>query len=233
MRAIIPAVLTAMATFLVVVHPQAAETHANSLLSADGLVAHEVDAEAVRFKRFDGLHVTVAPGHKSLAEGGACDNCTFLEIPGIDFGDGVIEVEVAGDAMPGAPKWARGFVGIVFRVNEDATKYEGIYLRTLNAVAGAQVARNRSVQYFSYPGHPWKLLREQAPGAYADVQPGEWARLRIEVEGERAALFVNGERSPSLIVPDLKHGAGLRGTVGLFTEPKQDAYFRNLVVTKW
>ena len=55
-----------------------------------------------------------------------------------------------------------------------------------NAVVDAQVARNRTVQYFSYPDHPWKLLREQSPGAYeayAGVRPGEWTRLRIEVRG--------------------------------------------------
>lgn len=230
---ILPAVLVALAAFS---QAQAADSHANALFSADGLVPHGVQAEPARYKGFDGLHVTVTPEHKSLAEGGPCDNCTFLEVPGIDFGDGVIEVEVAGDATPGAPRWARGFVGTVFRVSDDASKYEGIYLRPLNAIVDAQVARNRTVQYFSYPDHPWKVLREQSPGAYeayADVQPGEWTRLRIEVRGVSARLFVNGQKTPSLVVTDMKHGAELRGTVGLFTEPKQDAYFRNLVVTGW
>jgi hypothetical protein len=57
--------------------------------------------------------------------------------------------------MPEGPRWARGFVGIVFRVSDGASKYEGIHLRPLNAVVDAQVARNRTVQYFSYLDHPW------------------------------------------------------------------------------
>jgi hypothetical protein len=83
-------VLVALAAFS---QAQAADSHADALFSGNGLVPHGVQADPVRYKGFDGLHVMVAPEHKFLAEGGPCDNCTFLETPGINFGDGVIDRE--------------------------------------------------------------------------------------------------------------------------------------------
>lgn len=63
----------------------------------------------------------------------------------IDFHDGVIEVDVASDLAPGAPEFARGFVGLSFRI-DDAGRFESIYLRPTNSVSDDQVRRNHSVQ---------------------------------------------------------------------------------------
>lgn len=210
-----------------------AASDAYPLFSISNTSALGVSVEPVRYKGLDGLHVVADPDHKGIDAGG-CDNCTILKIEGVDFGNGTIEVEVAGKPQQGAPAWARGFVGVVFRVTEDASRYEGIYLRPENARESSQIRRNHTVQYFSYPDHPWKTLRDASPGVYeswADIETGEWTRMRVEVDGENAALYLNGSRQPTLIVSDLKHGASARGTIGLFTEPTTDAYFRNLVVT--
>ena len=214
-------------------HAHADGTDANPLLTVEGMTAHEVLAKPTRHAGRDGSHVTVAPDHKSIEQGG-CDNCTLLMVDGIDFGNGTIEIDVAGAPTSGAPDWARGFGGVVVRADAAATTYEGVYLRPLNAVAGDQLGRNHTLQYFSYPDFPWHALRKSDPGAYesyAPLEPGAGTHLRLEVEGDRAELYVNHADEPALVVGDLKHGPDLRGTIGLFTEPATDAYFRNLIVT--
>lgn len=209
----------------------ATDTSARPLLSLDRSKAHNVIAKSVRYNGFDGLNVIAKPGLKGPEEGG-CDNCTYLELEDINFKNGSIEIEVAGKPLPDSPDWARGFVGVVFRLNGDSS--EGIYIRPLNSTSENQLQRNHSVQYFSKPGYPWQVLREQTPGKYeawADLEVGEWTQLRIDVEGATAILYINGQKEPSLIVNDLKLGSDASGTVGLYSERTSDAYFRNLVIT--
>lgn len=213
--------------------PARAASDARPLTTIEGLVSHDVTVAAVRYEGFDAVEVQVSANHKRLDQGG-CDSCTFAEITDIDFGDGTIEIQVAGKPVTGAPPWARGFVGVVFRVNDDASRFEGIYLRPENAASEDQLQRNHTVQYFSYPDYPWSRLREESPGqyeAYAPVVTGAWTRLRLEVLGDKARLYVNDSPEPALVVNGLKRGGVARGSVGLYTEPAQEAYFRNLVVT--
>ncbi|MEO8563994.1 MAG: hypothetical protein ABI601_18080 [bacterium] len=78
-----------------------------------------------------------------------------------------------------------------------------------------QVFRHWSVQYESDPAYPWNRLRQESPGvyqSYAPLEPGAWTRLRIEVAGTKARLYVNGASQPALSVNDLKTGAS-RGTI--------------------
>ncbi len=127
---------------------------------------------------------------------------------------------------------ARGFAGIAFRV-ADATRLECFYLRPTNGRADDQLRRNHSTQYISHPDYPWFRLREEAPGAYesyVDLVPGEWTKVRIEVEGTTAQLFVHGSEQPALIVNDLKLGDS-RGQVALWIGLGTEAYFSNLVIT--
>jgi len=51
------------------------------------------------------------------------------------FQNGVIEFDVTGEPMTGAPETARGFVGLAFRVSPDGSKYECFYLRPTNGRA--------------------------------------------------------------------------------------------------
>lgn len=195
-----------------------------------GTEAKEVIAKAERFDGRSCIHVTVSPDHKESEEGG-CDNCTFLLADRTPFKNGVIEISVAGKPSEGAPAWARGFVGVVFRVSENMSEYEGFYLRPMNALEQGP-RRNHTFQYFSYPDYPWNRLRKEFPGkyeGYADIKPGEWTDLRIEVNGSAARFFVNDEQV--LSVDGMFHGADTAGGVGLFTEPATDAYFSNLKIT--
>ncbi len=66
---------------------------------------------------------------------------------------------------------------------------------------------------------------------YVDLVPGEWMRVRIEVAGMKAHLYVNGSEQPNLIVNDLKLG-NKAGAIGLWIGPGTDAYFSDLMVTR-
>jgi hypothetical protein len=44
--------------------------------------------------------------------------------------------------------------------------------------------------------------------------PGSWTGVRIEVRGDRARLYVNGNEQPTLIVNDVK-GRQRQGAVAL------------------
>jgi hypothetical protein len=109
-----------------------------------------------------------------------------------------------------------------------------MYIRPTNGRAEDQLRRNRSAQYFSYPDFPWYRLRKETPGqyeSYVDLVPGEWTRIRIEVAGEKARLYVNGAEQPTLMVNDLKLGKG-RGAVGLWVGQGTEGYFTNLRVSQ-
>jgi hypothetical protein len=155
-------------------------------------------------------------------------------IEGSDFSSGVIEAEIAGVPAPGAGEGARGFVGIAFRLHPDMKTYDAFYLRPTNGRAEDQERRNHSVQYIAHPEWPWFRLRKETPGryeSYVDLVPGAWTKIRIEVRGERARLFVHGQEQPTLIVNDVKSGAKGEGAVALWLGPGTIAYFRNLTVT--
>ena len=126
-----------------------------------------------------------------------------------------------------------GFVGIAFRARPDASRYELFYLRPGNSGSDDQAMRNHSVQYTSEPDFDWYRLRRQWPWvyeAYADLQPETWTKVKIEVAGRSARLYLNGSQKPSLVVDGLK-GEDLRGGVALWPYEGEEAYFSNVRVT--
>jgi len=188
---------------------------------------HHVTVKAVRYAGSDALEVRLTGPYRGP------DTDTFAFVPGLDFHDGTIEVDVAGTPLPDAPPGARGFVGIAFRIDTGGDDFssETFYIRPTNARAEEQVRRNHSTQYFSYPGYDFDRLRRESPEqyeAYADLVPGEWTHLRIEVSGAAARFYVGVATQPTLVVHDLKHGAAAHGTVGLFVDNGTDGHFRNL-----
>ena len=193
--------------------------------------ARNVTVRAVEYRGGPALEV-----HRSVT-GAAPDIDTFAFVPGLDFHNGTIEVEVAGGVLPGAPAGARGFVGVVFRVGTTDGLYacEGVYLRQTNGRADDQIRRNHSTQYFSYPGYDFARLRREEPGkyeSYVDLIPGEWTAMRIEVTGATAKLFVGASSQPVLVVNDLKRGPDAHGSVGLYVDNGTDGHFRSLRVRR-
>src|SRR5262249_10321942 len=57
------------------------------------------------------------------------DEPTFAKVKGVDFKNGIIEVKVLSRLLKTAPEFARGFIGIAFRINDSNSKYESFYIR--------------------------------------------------------------------------------------------------------
>jgi len=196
--------------------------------SPDQLKLVNVKAETVTFKGRKALRVHDA------APPGLGDEGRLVVLPKTDFQDGVIEVDLAGEPQPGAGEGARGFVGIAFRVAPDQSRFECIYLRPTNGRAEDQVRRNHSTQYISVPGFPWHFLRKEFPEkyeSYVDLVAGEWTKVKIEVHGEKARLYVNGVAQPALLVNNLKQGQS-KGSVALWIGNETLAHFSNLRISK-
>lgn len=188
------------------------------------------------------LGVTLKPatylGKKSVqvldTARGITSGTKLARLSGVTFHNGTIELEVAGRPSSTAGGTARGFIGISFRISDDNSRYECIYLRPANGRAEDQVRRNHSVQYIAHPEYPWERLRKEEPKkyeTYVDLEVGVWTKVKIEVQDNTAKLYVHGAAQPTLIVSDLKLGKEATGSLGLWIGPETEGYFRNLTVT--
>ena len=216
-----------IALILLLALPLFAETKTYRLNSLDGVQLLNAKADVVTYRGKKALRIIENP--PADAQQGFE---TLAILTGSDFKDGVIEAEIAGVPATGADALARGFVGIAFRVQSDPSKYECFYIRPTNGRANDQLRRNHSTQYISHPDWPWFRLRKEVPGvyeSYTDLVPGEWTKIRIEVSGVTARLFVNGAPQPCLIVNDLKHGES-QGRIALWIGQGTEAHFSGLVV---
>jgi hypothetical protein len=176
-------------------------------------------------------------GRKSLkvTDIGKDTEARFVKISNLDFKNGSIEIDISGKPAENSGEGARGFVGIAFRINNDNSKFECIYIRPTNGRADDQVRRNHSVQYISFPDFPWFKLRKDFPEkyeSYVDLEPGVWTKIRIEINGDKAKLYVHGNTQPTLLVNDLKLDSGNNGNIGLWIGPETEAHFTNLQITK-
>lgn len=150
-----------------------------------------------------------------------------------DFSNGTIEVELASDLDEHAPGYARGFIGLAYRIDADG-RFESIYVRPTNSTCDDQVRRNHTTQYVAYPDFPFSRLRSEEPEKYeshANLELGRWFKMRLEIDGVRAALYLYDQRNPSLVVNDMKLGESQRGGVGVWLESGTVAKFRNLRIT--
>jgi hypothetical protein len=219
----------ALAVFLCAV-PTRAQTRPITLTfeSSEELKPVNTKVEPVTYKGRRALRVT------DVAPAGTSDDARFVIVMGSQFQDGQIKVDVAGDRIPGAPEVARGFVGIAFRGSQDGPPFEAFYLRPYNGRSDDQLQRNHSAQYISSPEYPWNRLRQEFPGkyeAYVDLVPGDWTKVKIEVKGDQARMYVNDAREPTLIVKPLLHG-NTQGAVALFVSVGSVAHFSNLRISK-
>jgi hypothetical protein len=205
-----------------------------SLDSIDRLHPLNVSAELAEFDGSKAIKLQIAPGVKPSSN--TIDTATFALIEGTeDFANGSIEATLESDLSPNALPAARGFVGLAFRVAPDQRHFEAIYLRPFNGRADDQVRRNHTIQYMSFPDYDFAPLRASDPGkyeSYADIGPREWIKVRIDVDGARARLFVNGAPQPALIVNDLKMGANAAGAVGLWIYNGTVAHFRDIRIVR-
>ena len=209
-------------TVFVVLSANAQSVQSFALTSTNDLQVSGGNAEVVEYQ-----------GRRAVRLTATKDGEVFAFIKGTQFQDGIIEADIATKIT--APPGVRmpGFTGIAFRARPDASHYELLYLRPKNSLSEDQAMRNHSVQYVAAPGFDWYKLRREWPWIYecwADLQPDVWTKVKIEVHGRSARLYINGSDKPSLIVNDLK-GEDLQGSIALWGDFKEEAYFSNLKIT--
>ena len=212
---------------------------------AQKITWNQMEMEAVNSKakivQMDGVSVLqverdlLASPFDSTNVEASVDGPTYVKIANLEMENGTIEVKVFSQIMENSPfPAARGFIGLGYRVASDNKNFEGIYLRPSNGRADDQLRRNHSVQYFSYPGYTFSRLRKEANGVYetyADIGLNEWITMRVEIEGEKAVLYINNQKAPSFFVQKML-GTSKKGSVALWVEIGTIGYFKDLKVIK-
>jgi hypothetical protein len=218
----VAAILTANAQQVRDANPAAQTVQSFVLTDTNGLVLSGGHAQPVEYQGRNAVLLT------TKSEEGV-----FAFLKDVQLQDGTIEADVAMKLTTPPGVRMPGFIGIAFRARPNASHYELFYLRPGNSQSEDQAMRNHSVQYVSAPGFDWYKLRREWPWlyeSYADLRPEVWTKVKIEVHGRSARLYVNGSDTPSLVVHGLK-GEDLQGGVALWGYAGEEAYFSNLKIT--
>jgi Domain of Unknown Function (DUF1080) len=162
-----------------------------------------------------GVSLSASPG----------DGVAYLE--GIEFADGVIEIEIRGKDVQG-----QSFVGVAFHGLDEKT-YDTVYFRPFNFKTEDQARRLRAVQYISHPTYTWDKLRAEQPGKYEKPvspvpDPNDWFHARIVVASPKVSVFVNDAKEPCLVVDQLSDRK--KGLVGLWVGNNSAGDFANLKI---
>jgi len=204
-----------------------AQVQANALAfplrDTTGLIGPNVKLESTQYLGRQAVRITM-DGE---------DHAGVALLSGTDFQDGAIEADMAlKTTVPPGTRYP-GFIGIAFRARSDTSRYEVFYLRPGNSEAPDQLMRNHVTQYASAPDFDWYRLRRAWPSLYeshAELQLETWIKVRIEVAGRSAKLYLNGSQNPSLVVDGLK-GEDLHGAIGLWAYTDEEAYFSDVRIT--
>ena len=161
----------------------------------------------MRYRDSDALEVRQTGPYRGF------DTDTFAFVPGLDFHDGTIEVDVAGSSLAGRAGERRAALS----GSPSASMSRAGRSRARDSISGPatgapddQLRRNRSTQYFSYPGYDFDRLRREAPGQYESYVDLESRRMDASADRGRRArrrgcTSVRAAQ-PALIVNDLKRG---------------------------
>jgi hypothetical protein len=163
------------------------------------------------------------------------DEPTYVKLKNFDFENGIIEVKMLSQIQDPSPfEYAQGFIGLAFRIAENDSAYESIYLRPKVGRSDNQMFRNHTVQYYAYPNYKFETLRKLEPGMYetsAPVNINEWMTMRIEVSGQKAYLYINDAKYSTFVVDKMK-GETTHGSIALWVDIGTIGYFKDLKVTK-
>ncbi len=148
-------------------------------------------------------------------------------LPGIEFANGTIELDMKGKDVQGA-----SFVGVAFH-GVDGTTFDGIYFRPFNFKTEDQARVLRAVQYISHPAHPWQQLRTDHPGQYEKPvkpvpDPNAWFHARVVVESPKVSVFVGDAKEPCLTVTQLSDRK--KGQVGIWVGNTSGGDFANFKI---
>ncbi len=153
------------------------------------------------------------------------DGVAYLE--GVEFTDGVIEIDIRGKDVQ-----QQSFVGVAFHGLDEKT-YDAVYFRPFNFKTEDQARRIRAVQYIAHPTYTWQKLRTEQPGKYEKPvnpapDPNGWFHARIVVASPKVSVFVNDAKEPSLVVEQLSDRK--KGLVGLWVGNTSGGDFANFKI---
>ncbi len=146
---------------------------------------------------------------------------------GINFSDGIIEVDIRGKDV-----LQQSFVGITFHgVGRDSL--EAVYFRPFNFRSTDSLRKLHAVEYIFHPDFTWERLRKEHPGVYEKrvdppPAPDQWFHAKIVVHYPQVTVFVNGNSTPCLTVQELSARRG--GKIGLWVGNNSDGDFANLTI---
>jgi hypothetical protein len=148
-------------------------------------------------------------------------------LPGIEFANGTIELDMKGKDVQGA-----SFIGVAFH-GVDGTTYDAIYFRPFNFKTEDQARVLRAVQYISQPAHPWQKLRAEHPGQYEKPvkpvpDPNGWFHARVVVASPKVSVFVDDGTAPCLTVNQLSDRK--KGLVGIWVGNTSGGDFANFKI---
>lgn len=194
-------------------------------------------------KNFIGVHTSIRnqlmEGEKTLRvvkseKQMLFDENTYAKLIDFEFEKGTIEVKMLSQLLPDAPVFARGFIGIAFRINEDDSEFEAFYIRPMNALSATDdlIRISHGCQYFAYPRYTFQYFRDHGITKYESPIAcglGEWITIRADIDDTEAKFYLNGEEKPVLIVEKLLHEKR-KGALGFFVDIGTEAFFKDLII---
>lgn len=122
----------------------------------------------------------------------------------VEFEDGTIEFDIATDG-------SRAYPGILFRMQSDKN-LERFYVRPHRAGLYADALQYvPTIQGVS----AWQFYYGEGYTASVNRLPTDrWIRVRMEIRGAQARVFLDDVEEPALVVPRLAHGRS-RGAIGV------------------
>jgi len=131
----------------------------------------------------------------------------------VEFENGVVEVDLAF-------KEGRFFPTIIFR-RQDEANFEEFYVRPHKSEQPDALQYTPSFNGLS----AWQLYYGDGCTNAWTFSPNEWIHIKLEIAGTQARVFIGEEKSPALVINDLKLGR-TKGGLGLkVTGPIGLAYF--------
>ena len=163
------------------------------------------------------------------------DENTYAKFNDISFHNGTIEVKMLSRLLPNAPDFARGFIGIAYRISDDDHQFESFYVRPTNGrQCDDPIRKAHGCQYFSYPKYTFAYFREHHITKYeapVDIDLNEWIHLKAVIQDNTAQFYIHDMNQPVLIVDDMKHGCDLTGSIGFFVDIGTEAFFKDFCIT--
>jgi hypothetical protein len=194
-----------------------------------------LSAQAVKYNLQDMLRnnqIETVPAYgTSVLTGdkpGAITTKGIVWLKGIDFTDGVIDIDLRGKDV-----FLQSFLGIAFH-GSDTSHCNIIYFRPFNFRNADSTRWKWSLAYMQIPDYNYARLRKEHPGVYENriVPPpkaDEWFHATIVINGSNAKVYVNHHETPSLEVTMLEGRSD--GLFGLYSDGLTND-FANLTITK-